>query len=651
MAKKRVHEVAKELGMPAKDLIENLMALGIEKKSNLSALDDDEVARVTEHLSGASGSSQPAAEVKEEPKAETSTAVAEPEPKPKPKTESKPAKSKETKKTDAELEAELEAEIKREDEAKRQAEQQKAQENGSPSSATTKPEKTAPAEDDANLVIRPPVVAVLGHVDHGKTTLLDQIRKSNVVEDEAGGITQAIGAYQVDYNGNKITFIDTPGHRAFTGMRARGAQVTDIVILVVAADDGIMEQTKEAIAHAKAAEVPIIVAINKIDKPGADPTRTKQQLSEADLMPEEWGGQTVTVDVSAITGDGVEDLLEMILLTAEVEEFKANPDAPAQGIIIESYMDHARGPVATAIIQNGTLHERETVVAGPAYGRIKALQDHRGQRLDSAPPGTPVQILGLSEAPPVGGTLTVAESPSKARKVADQRKQDDRMARMPKAKRTWDQLMAQAEQKGVLKLILKADSVGSLEALQNEVQLLDTDEISLETLHTAVGNIGESDVLLAASTEDDVIIFGFQVSIDRQAKELADQEGITLRTYNIIYELMDDLRKAHMSLMDPQFKEVQLGVVEIRQVFTISKVGSIAGCFVRDGLVKRNSRVRVMRGDKELFDGRLDSLKRFEQDVREVTKDKECGIKIEGFNDIEVGDMLHIYQLEEIERF
>ena len=649
MAKKRVHEVAKELGVPTKELIESLNGLGIEKTSNFSALEDDEVTKVTDFYNKSNGSAVTTT------KEESSTPVEKPATESKKAApETKPEPTKEEEKV-AEVEEVVETAPVEETPAKDisdEVDKVVETESAEPETAdTTESDVPAPNKKTVGKDPRPPVVAVLGHVDHGKTTLLDQIRSANVVDGEAGGITQAIGAYQIQYKDQKITFIDTPGHRAFTGMRARGAQVTDIVILVVAADDGIMEQTKEAIAHAKAAGVPIIIAINKIDKAGADPTRVKQQLSEVDLMTEEWGGSTITVDVSAINGEGIEDLLEMILLVSEVEELKADADAELEGTIIESHLDSSRGPVATAIIKNGTLRERDTIVAGPAHGRIRALQDYRGQRMAEAPPGTPVEILGLSEAPPVGGTLKIAQSPSKARKIADVQKAADRKARMPRAKLTWDQLMAKAEQKGVLKVVLKADSLGSLEALQNELQLLDTDEISLEILHSAVGGIGEGDVLLAASTDDDVIIFGFQVPIDGKAKEMADQENVTVRSYKIIYELIDDLRKAHMSLMDPEFREVSQGLVEIRQVYTISKIGSIAGCYVRSGVVKRNSLVRVKRGDRELFDGRLASLKRFEQDVREVTQERECGIKIEGFDDIEVGDVLEVYALEEIERF
>ncbi|MBI1729945.1 translation initiation factor IF-2 [Candidatus Acetothermia bacterium] len=652
MAKKRVFEVAKEIGIAVKDLLVSLKNLGIEKSGNFSSLEDDEVAIVLKHFqkgqtpapAKAAKSHSKTASVEKAKPAQTDkskaapattqsrTAVAEPSPKKvavqersAPSTKAAPAVNA----TSAPV-AEMPVEVREE----------------RPAAPAKRPEKPK------HGVPRPPIVAVLGHVDHGKTSLLDKIRSANVAGGEAGGITQAIGAYQVDHQGKKITFIDTPGHRAFTGMRARGAQVTDIVILVVAADDGIMEQTVEAISHAKAAQVPIIVAINKIDKPGADLMRVKQQLTERELMPEEWGGSTITVGVSALTGEGIPELLEMILLVAELEELKADPSIRAEGVVIESYLDSSRGPVATAIIKNGTLHDRDIVVAGSAHGRIRALLDDRGRRLTEAPPGSPVLMMGLSDVPAVGVSLEAYDNPGAARKTADTRKDEERKARRPKARLTWDELMAHAEQKGVLKVILKADSVGSLEALQHEVQRLDTDEISLELLLSGVGNVGESDVLLAASSaEDDVIIFGFRVPIEAQARELADREQVTVRTYDIIYELIDDLKKAHRNLMAPRYEEVALGVVEVRNTFKIPRVGTVAGCYVRDGIVRRNSQVRVNRNNQKVFEGRIETLRRFEEDAKEVGKDKECGIKIEGYDDVRVGDVLEIFTLKEVERF
>jgi translation initiation factor IF-2 len=656
MAKKRVHEVAKELGLKASVFLEEINSLGIEKSSNFNALEDDEITKIMEHYKAGDSSSSvtaaaPSKTTAAEPKPKVvpaQTAVAEAEPEPEPENTPEPAAEAPTEApSPVQEQPKVEVPSTESDISEDDLEELiKAEEDEKISEAEQQPVKKKVLTGDP----RPPVVAVLGHVDHGKTTLLDQIRSAKVVDGEAGGITQAIGAYQVEYNGHKITFIDTPGHRAFTGMRARGAQVTDIIILVVAADDGIMEQTKEAISHAKAANVPIIIAINKMDRPGADPMKVKQQLSEHDLMTEEWGGNTITVETSALNGEGIDDLLEMIILVTELEELKADPKAPVDGTIIESHLDPGRGAVATAIISNGTLRERDVVVSGSAHGRIRALLDERGGRMTEVLPGSPVQILGFSEAPAVGGSLEAYDNPGKARKAGQARKDEARIARMTKPKMTWDDLMAQAEEKGILNLILKAESRGSLEALQSEVQLLDTDEISLNILHTGVGNIGESDVLLGSSANDEVIVFGFEVELDGKAKELADQENVTVKTYKIIYELIDDLKKAHRSMMEPNFKEVALGVVEIREVYKITKVGAVAGCIVRDGVVKRNALVKVMRGEQELFDGRLESLKRFENDVREVSKDTECGIKLDGFNDIEVGDMLNVYALEEIER-
>jgi translation initiation factor IF-2 len=625
MARKQVFKLAKELGLSSRELLHELKEIGIEVKSNFSALEEEQIELIRTHLEGKAPSTGA-------PQAEAESTQA-PQP--------------------AEV-APATATVKREP--------AESQTDGKPQGTTAVVEAEAPAEEKVKAppkpVIperptgepRPPVVAVLGHVDHGKTTLLDKIRQTHVAEQETGGITQSIGAYQVEYEGKKITFIDTPGHRAFTGMRARGAQVTDIVILVVAADDGVMEQTREAIAHAKAAGVPIIVAINKIDKPGADVTRVKQQLTEEGLTPEDWGGDTITVPVSAVTGEGIEDLLEMIQLVAELEELRADPKRPAQGTIIESHLDTARGPVATAIIKDGTLRERDVVIAGTAQGRIRALLDDQGRRIKEAPPGTPVQILGLSEVPPVGAPLEAAESPSKAKKVVEKRKEEERQAKITKSRLTWEDVLTRAAGQGTLKLILKADTVGSLEAVQNELRRLETEELSLEFIHAGVGHINESDVLLAASSEAEIGVVGFRVEVDPKAKELADREQVSVRTYEIIYELADDVRKALRSLLEPEFEEVPLGVVEVRQVFRIPRVGAVAGCYVRDGKVTRNAYARVVRNDKEVFTGKIHSLKRFDQDVREVTKEKECGIKIEGFDEIQVGDRLEIFTLREIER-
>jgi len=602
MARRQVFKVAKELGISSKELLQKLKELGIEKPGNFSVLEDEEYELILTHY-GATKPAQPTVEAKA------------------PVEEARPSVIDET-------EAATESE----------AVEQVAEE------APPKEEEKPRGEP------RPPVVAVLGHVDHGKTTLLDRIRKTHVTESEAGGITQSIGAYQVEYQGQKITFIDTPGHRAFTGMRARGAQVTDIVVLVVAADDGVMEQTREAISHARAAGVPIIVVINKIDKPGVDINRVKQQLADEGLGPEDWGGETIVVPISALTGEGIADLLEMIVLVAELEELRADPRRPAQGTIIESCLDPARGPVATTIIKDGTLRERDIVVAGTAQGRIRALLDDRGMRVREAPPGSAVQILGLSEVPPVGAPLEVVESPAHAKRSVQARLEEERRLRLQRTRRTWEDVLAQSTRQGILKLILKADTLGCLEAVQGELKRLESDEVKLELVHSGVGTINESDVLLAASSEEEVSVLGFRVGVDSKAAELADRERVTVRTYDVIYELTDDVTKALRGLMEPRYEEVPLGELEVRGVFKIPKVGVVAGCYVREGQVRRGAQVRVVRDDSKVFEGKIKSLKRFDQDVREVSKGKECGIKIEGFDEVAIGDKLEVFILREVDR-
>lgn len=613
MARRQVFKVAKELGMSSSGLLEELKELGIEKSGNFSVLEEDEYRLVRELFDRDAGEEP---EPTESPQGAQPVGVAE----------FRHARAQQTAQATATREAEPEAKPK---EAKEEAAEKKRKKTGRP---------------------RPPIVAVLGHVDHGKTTLLDQIRKTHVAKGEAGGITQSIGAYQVQYEGQKITFIDTPGHRAFTGMRARGAQVTDIVILVVAADDGVMEQTREAIAHVRAADVPLIVAINKIDKANSDLNRVKQELSQEELVPEDWGGETITIPISALNGDGIGDLLEMIALMAELEELRADPQRPAEGVIIESHVDPTRGPVATAVIKDGTLRERDVVVAGMAQGRIRALLDDQGYRVEEALPGMPVQILGLSEAPTVGIPIEVVGSPSQAKKIVEARKEQARQKRLQGSRRTWEDVLQQTAKQGALKLILKADTRGALEALESELKLHETEEIELEIIHKGVGHISESDALLAASSEEDVSVVGFRVEADPNARELAEREGITVRTYDVIYHLTEDVAKALHGLMEPEYEEVELGEAEVRQTFHFSRVGTIAGCYVRDGKAQRNARVRVMRHGDRIYEGRIQSLKRFDQDVREVTKDKECGIKIEGFDDVQIGDHLEIFTLREIER-
>lgn len=493
---------------------------------------------------------------------------------------------------------------------------------------------------------RPPVVTVLGHVDHGKTTLLDYIRKSHVAQKEVGGITQAIGAYQVEYNGKKITFIDTPGHRAFTSMRLRGAQATDIAILVVAADDGVMAQTKEAISHARAAGVPIIVALNKMDKREADPDRVKEQLAKEGLTPEEWGGDTIIVQLSALTGQNVEELLEMILLVAELQDLRADPQKPAEGIIIESYMDRAKGPVATAIIKDGTLHERDIVLAGTACGRVRTLLNEHGRRMAEAPPGSAAQLLGLSEVPPAGIKLEVIDDLEQVKNLACLRKEEERAAKLAKtqlsAMERFQQQLRKAQVKE-LKLILKADTVGSLEALEGELRRLQVEGVDLTILYAGVGNINESDVLLASSEEQGAMIIGFRVDLERKIGELAQIQGVVIKRSQVIYELTEWVEGLLKSAVTPKFEEVRLGELEVRNTFNIPKVGVIAGCYVRAGLVSRDAHVRVLRDGAEVFQGPIRSLRRFDQDVKEVEQGKECGLRIENFNDVRKGDLLEIF--------
>ncbi len=508
-----------------------------------------------------------------------------------------------------------------------------------------------PAAPARPKVPRPPVVTILGHVDHGKTTLLDYIRKTRVAASEAGGITQSIGAYQAEYKNKKITFIDTPGHRAFANMRARGAQVTDIVVLVIAADDGIMEQTREAISHARAAKVPIIVAINKIDKPTASVQRVKEQLAREGLTPEDWGGDTITVPISAITGQGVDDLLEMILLVAELQELKADPHAPPKGVVIESSLDATRGPLATVIVQDGTLRERDIVLCHTAYGRIRALLDDRGRRVSEAGPGSAVQILGLSDVPGAGERFEVVSDLMEAKRIVEARLEELRRKRLEKTRRSIQDILQQQEhaKQRVLQIILKADSAGCLEAVRNELKNIKVEPVQLEFLHEGIGNINESDVLLA-STAKDAVIIGFRTSVDDKAAHMADQEGIPIRVYDVIYQLTDDVKKALQGLVAPQVRETKIGEAEVRHVFKIPNVGPVAGCYVRDGQVLREARVRVKRNNAVIFDGTLASLKHFAEDVKRVEKNQECGIRIAGFDKIQVGDILEFYTREVVPR-
>ena len=507
-------------------------------------------------------------------------------------------------------------------------------------------------EDAATLVSRPPVVCVMGHVDHGKTSLLDCIRKTHVTDREAGGITQHIGAYMVSVDGEKITFLDTPGHEAFTAMRMRGANATDIAILVVAADDGVMPQTVEAINHAKAAGVEIIVAINKIDKPSANIERVKQELSEYELIPEDWGGSTIFVPVSAHTGEGIDNLLEMILLTAEVAELKANPNRRARGLVIEAELDKGKGPVATILVQKGTLRVGDFIAAGACSGKVRAMIDDKGRKVKEAGPSTPVEILGLSDVPNAGEILVVTENDKEAKNFAATfvSENKNRLLEETKAKMSLDDLFSQI-QAGNLKelpLIVKADVQGSVEAVKQSLVKLSNEEVVVKVIHGGVGAINESDVTLASASN--AIIIGFNVRPDATAKSVAEQEGVDLRLYRVIYQAIEDVEAAMKGMLDPVFEEKVIGHAEVRQIFKASGVGNIAGSYVLDGVFQRNCKVRISREGEQIFEGELASLKRFKDDVKEVKAGYECGLVFEDFNDIKEEDRVEAYIMVEVPR-
>jgi translation initiation factor IF-2 len=511
-------------------------------------------------------------------------------------------------------------------------------------------------EDEELLRPRPPVVTVMGHVDHGKTLLLDRIRQTNVVAGEAGGITQHIGAYQVDYHSQLITFIDTPGHEAFTAMRARGAEVTDIVILVVAADDGVMPQTIEALNHAKAADVPIIVAINKIDRDNADPNRVMQQLSDQGLVPESWGGETIMVEISALQNFGIDDLLEQVLLVAEVEELVANPEGRGRGIVLEANLDPGKGPVATVIVQSGTLRVSDSVVAGAAWGRVKALLDESGDNVKEASPSTPVQLLGFDVVPAAGDEFRVTDKAKTARDIAEQREQRFRAAdqrRTSSATGTGAKLedifeQIQRGETATLNLVLKADTQGSLEAVTESLRKLEREEVKLSFIHRAVGGISENDVTFAAASNATII--GFNVRPDRGARDLAEVHDVEIRTYEIIYKLIEDIESAMVGMLAPEFEEVITGEAEVREIFRVPRVGAIAGCHVRHGVITRGSKVRFLRDGVIIWKGAITSLKRFKDDAREVHEGFECGIGLSNNQDLREGDIIETFDEREIPR-
>ena len=503
-------------------------------------------------------------------------------------------------------------------------------------------------DDEKDLITRDPVVVVMGHVDHGKTSLLDKIRNSNVTSGEAGGITQHIGAYKVSVGDKKITFLDTPGHEAFTAMRARGALATDIAILVVAADDGIMPQTVEAINHARAAEISIIVAINKMDKPTANPDKVKQEMTEYGLVPEEWGGDIICVPVSAHTGQGIEELLEMVNLVAEVKELKANPNRLAKGTVIEAYLDKGRGPVATMLVQNGTLHVGDSIIAGTAVGRVRAMLNDRGENTDNAGPSTPVEITGLAEVPAAGDTFNAVENEKLARELVEKRKTEEKEEQFKAYRKvTLDNLFSQIEEgeMKVLDIVVKADVQGSAEAVKQSLEKLSNGEVNVRVIHSAVGAISKSDVMLANASN--AIIIGFNVRPDPVAKEEAEANDVELRMYRVIYDAIEDVEQAMKGMLAPKTREVQLGRAEVRQVYKISNVGTIAGCYVLEGKVARSAQIRLVRDGIVIAEDQIDSLKRFKDDAKEVAKGYECGIGLDKYNDIKEGDIFESFILEE----
>lgn len=503
--------------------------------------------------------------------------------------------------------------------------------------------------DEKDLKPRPPVVTIMGHVDHGKTTLLDTIRNAHVVKGEFGGITQHIGAYQASVNGRKVTFLDTPGHEAFTAMRARGAQITDIVVLIVAADDGVMPQTKESIDHAKAAGVPMVVAVNKIDKAGANPDRVMSELTNEGVVPEAWGGDVIFNEISAKSGQGVDDLLESLLLVADMQELKANPDVAASGTVVEAKLDKGRGPVATLLVQQGTLHSGDSVVVGSAYGRIRKMTSDKGMELKNAGPSTPVEIIGLNEVPKAGDVFMVYDSYKKAAEIAQSRaeKQIEQERSVSSARSLED--MARMISEGDMKeinILIKADVQGSAEAMKASIEKLNVDTVKVNVIRSTVGTITESDIMLASASN--AIIYGFNIRPTAAIRKKAEEEGVEIRLHNIIYKALEEIEGLMKGLLAPVYEEVVTGQAEVRQIYKASKVGTIAGCYVTDGVIKRDSSVRLIRDGIVVYTGKIGSLRRFENDVKEVTQGFECGLTIENFNDIKVGDIVEAFEDQEV---
>ena len=699
MSKVRVYELAKELGTTSKKLIEVMESMDISVNNHMSTLSDDQAKRVMAILTGQAGGKPP----KEVPKDKVKDKEQEAE-----KKKPTPARSRKKEKPADDEKAVTSRKARKAIQEEKRAAALKAKKpkirlegqvtiaelagcfEVAPTELITylmemgvmanlnqpltpdsvevlaeeygfevnyiedpvEEELLALNDDDGKKeVLRKPVVTVLGHVDHGKTSLLDTIRSAKVTAGEVGGITQHIGAYQVKVDNKKIVFLDTPGHEAFTAMRARGAQVTDIAVLVVAADDGVMPQTVEAINHVKAAQVPILVAINKIDKPDANPDRVKQQLSEHGLVSEEWGGDTIFVQVSAVRGDGIEELLEMILLLAEVGELKASPDRAARGTVIEAKLDRGRGPVATVLVQDGTLMVGDSIIRGSIAGKVRAMLNDRGERVESAGPSTPVEIIGLNDVPLAGDRFQVVGDDRIARTVAEKRAIKLKEASRRVQRVTLEDLFKQIQEGEVkdLNLIIKADVQGSVEAVQDALSKLSLEEVQIKIIHTGVGAINESDIMLASASN--AIVIGFNVRPDSNARRLSEQDQVDIRLYRIIYEAIDDIKNAVTGMLKPVMKEAILGQAEVRQLFKVSRLGSIAGSYVIEGKITRNAMIRVIRDGTVVLDqGRIESLKRFKDDVREVLTGYECGILIENFNDLREGDIIEAYVMEQVAR-
>ena len=676
MSKIRVYELAKELRVPSKVLINVLMdEFGVEVKNHMSVIEDEDAALIKELLAGSEANSDLVAEYEAELAEEVNNAA-------------KKKKKRKKGSEDDSLEQDVEvieigktitvkelaeklnkpvndviktliftgvmAAINQEidfETAEKVAEKYEVAVYEKEEENTLEEFEEETDVEEENLAKRPPIITVMGHVDHGKTSLLDAIRKSKVTSTEAGGITQHIGAYTVEVNGETLTFLDTPGHEAFTAMRARGAQITDVVILVVAADDGIMPQTVEAINHCKAANVPMIVAINKMDREGANPDRVKQELTEHGLVVEDWGGDIIAVPVSAKTRENIDTLLEMVLLTSEMQELKADAGRKAKGTVVEAKLDKGRGAVATLLVQNGTLHMGDSIIVGSTYGRIRAMFDDSGKKIKSAGPSIPVEVLGLSEVPAAGDRFTVVKDEKTARNMAEARKEKIRQESFATSHRvSLEDLYSQIKEGSVkeLSVIVKADVQGSVEAIKASLEKLSTDDVKVRVIHGAVGAISETDITLAAASN--AIVIGFNVRPDNNAVAASERDGVEVKTYRVIYDAIEDIKSAMIGMLDPEYKEVVLGTAEIRAIYKISNVGTIAGGYVLTGKLVRNADVRVIREGIVIFESKLASLKRFKDDVKEVNAGYECGFSVEKFNDIKEGDIIEAYTMEAVQR-